>query len=701
MTTMVKTGKWIAKHRILIVLIGILLLIPSVIGTIKTRINYDILSYLPESLETVKGQDVMVDEFGTGAFSMVVVEDMPLKDVQKLKNKFEEIEHVKKVLWYDDIADISVPTSMMPKDLKNIFFADDSTMMLVLFDNTTSSDEAMEAVTNMRAIVDKQCFISGMSGVVTDIKNLCLQELPIYVAIAALFSFIVLEITGTSFVVPILFLLCIGISILYNMGTNIFLGEISYLTQALVAILQLGVTMDYSIFLLDSFEENKKRFPGDKNRAMGHAISNTFKSIVSSSITTVAGFAALCLMTFALGKNLGIVMAKGVIIGVICCVTLLPAIILIFDPLIEKTKHKPLIKNTNRLSGFIIRHYKIWLAVFCIGLLPAVYGNNHTKIYYNIDKSLPSTLDSNVANKKLEDTFDMSTMHIIMMDKNISNANRTTLMKDIEKVDGVKWAFGLNSVFGANVPASMIPKDVKDMLQSDEQELVFVCSKYSSATEESNSQIAAINDLVKKYDSNGMVIGEAPLMKDLQDVTDIDLVNVNVASVAAIFIIIMLVFKSISVPIILVAVIEFAINVNMAIPFFQGIELPFVASIVVGTIQLGATVDYAILMTSRYQKERRKGFGKKEAVMNAHKACALSIMTSGFSFFAATFGVAWYSKVDMIGAICTLLSRGALISMACVIFILPAMFIIFDKVICKTSIDFLGEKAKAKAAAKA
>ena len=701
MTTMVKAGKWIAKRRILIVLIGILLLIPSVIGTIKTRINYDILSYLPESLETVKGQDVMVDEFGTGAFSMVVVEDMPLKDVQKLKNKFEEIEHVKKVLWYDDIADISVPTSMMPKDLKDIFFADDSTMMLVLFDNTTSSDEAMEAVTNMRAIADKQRFISGMSGVVTDIKNLCLQELPIYVAIAALFSFIVLEITGTSFVVPILFLLCIGISILYNMGTNLFLGEISYLTQALVAILQLGVTMDYSIFLLDSFEENKKRFPGDKNRAMGHAISNTFKSIVSSSITTVAGFAALCLMTFALGKNLGIVMAKGVIIGVICCVTLLPAIILIFDPLIEKTKHKPLIKNTNKLSGFIIRHYKIWLAVFCIGLLPAVYGNNHTKIYYNIDKSLPSTLDSNVANKKLEDTFDMSTMHIIMMDKNISNANKTTLMKDIEKVDGVKWAFGLNSVFGANVPASMIPKDVKDMLQSDEQELVFVCSKYSSATDESNSQIAAINDLVKKYDSNGMVIGEAPLMKDLQDVTDIDLVNVNVASVAAIFIIIMLVFKSISVPIILVAVIEFAINVNMAIPFFQGIELPFVASIVVGTIQLGATVDYAILMTSRYQKERRKGFGKKEAVMNAHKACALSIMTSGFSFFAATFGVAWYSKVDMIGAICTLLSRGALISMACVIFILPAMFIIFDKVICKTSIDFLGEKAKAKAAARA
>ena len=698
---MVKVGKWIAKHRILMLIIGFLLIIPSVIGMAATKVNYDLLSYLPEHLETVKGQDILVDEYGMGAFSMVVVENMEMKDVQKLEEKFEQVNHVKEVLWYDDVADISVPVEMIPEKLRKAFYNGDATMMLVLFDNTTSSDDSMEAIEDLRKIANEQCFIGGMTGVVTDIKNVALKELPVYVVIAAVLSLVVIELTSTSFVVPILFLLSIGLAILYNLGSNVFLGETSYITKALTAVLQLGVTMDYSIFLLDSFEENKKRFPGDKNRAMGHAISNTFKSIVSSSITTVAGFAALCLMTFALGKNLGIVMAKGVIIGVICCVTLLPAIILIFDPLIEKTKHKPLIKNTNRLSGFIIRHYKIWLAVFCIGLLPAVYGNNNTKIYYNIDKSLPSTLDSNVANKKLEDTFDMSTMHIIMMDKNISNANKTTLMKDIEKVDGVKWAFGLNSVFGANVPASMIPKDVKDMLQSDEQELVFVCSKYSSATDESNSQIAAINDLVKKYDSNGMVIGEAPLMKDLQDVTDIDLVNVNVASVAAIFIIIMLVFKSISVPIILVAVIEFAINVNMAIPFFQGIELPFVASIVVGTIQLGATVDYAILMTSRYQKERRKGFGKKEAVMNAHKACALSIMTSGFSFFAATFGVAWYSKVDMIGAICTLLSRGALISMACVIFILPAMFIIFDKVICKTSIDFLGEKAKAKAAARA
>ena len=689
---MVKTGKWIAKHRFIILLLGILLLIPSFIGMAKTRINYDLLSYLPESLETVEGQDVMVDEFGTGAFSMVVVEDMPLKDVQKLKNKFEEIEHVKKVLWYDDIADISVPTSMMPKDLKDIFFADDSTMMLVLFDNTTSSDEAMEAVTNMRAIADKQCFISGMSGVVTDIKNLCLQELPIYVAIAVLFSFIVLEITGTSFVVPILFLLCIGISILYNMGTNIFLGEISYLTQALVAILQLGVTMDYSIFLLDSFEENKKRFPGDKNRAMGHAISNTFKSIVSSSITTVAGFAALCLMTFALGKNLGIVMAKGVIIGVICCVTLLPAIILIFDPLIEKTKHKPLIKNTNRLSGFIIRHYKIWLAVFCIGLLPAVYGNNHTKIYYNIDKSLPATLDSNVSNEKLKEDFDMSTVHMILLKNGLDSKEKTQMLDQIDKVDGVKWSLGMNSLIGPTFPESMIPSNIKKMLQSDNYEVQFICSEYSSATDECNAQLDAIQKIVKKYSPESMVIGEAPLMKDLQDTTNVDLQRVNILSMAAIFLIILFVFKSISLPFILLFVIEFAIFVNMAIPYYQGVTLPFVASIVIGAIQLGATVDYAILMTSNYQKQRHLGKTKKESISIAHKFSMKSIIVSGCSFFAATFGVALYSKVDMIGAICTLLARGAVISTVVVLLILPAMFMVFDPLIVHTSKGFLPDK---------
>lgn len=689
---MVKVGKWIAKHKYLIILISILLMIPSVIGMAKTRVNYDILSYLPDTLETIKGQDIMVDEYGMGAFSMVVVENMELKDVQKLEDAYSEIDHVKDVLWYDDVADLSLPVEMIPKDLREAFFKGDATMMLVLFDNTTSSDEAMEALTEMRKISNDQCFLSGMTGIVTDIKNLALSEMPAYVVIAAILCFIVLQLFTDSFLVPLFFLLSIGISILYNMGTNVFLGEISYITQALVAVLQLGVTMDYSIFLLSSYEENKERFPDDKERAMGHAIANTFKSIVGSSVTTIAGFAALCFMTFALGRDLGIVSAKGVVIGVTCCVTVLPAMILIFDKPIEKTKHKPLIKSMDRLSGFITKHYKIWLVIFLVLLAPAIYGNSNTKIYYNIAKSLPSTLESNVANEKLEEDFDMSVLHMVMMDKNMDAKDKRDMLNAIDEVDGVKWTISLNSLVGATIPDSMIPKDIKSMLQSDNWELAFVCSQYQSATEEVNSQIAQINDIVKGYDENAMVIGEAPMMKDLEDVTNIDLQSVNTVSMAAIFIIIMIIFKSISLPIILVAVIEFAIAVNMAVPFYQNISLPFVASIVVGTIQLGATVDYAILMTSRYQKERSKGKSKKEAVSAAHKASLESIITSGLSFFAATFGVSAYSKVDMIGSICTLLSRGALISVVVVALVLPAMFLIFDKVICKTSINFLGKK---------
>ena len=689
---MVKVGKWIAKHKYLIILISILLMIPSVIGMAKTRVNYDILSYLPDTLETIKGQDIMVDEYGMGAFSMVVVENMELKDVQKLEDAYSEIDHVKDVLWYDDVADLSLPVEMIPKDLREAFFKGDATMMLVLFDNTTSSDEAMEALTEMRKISNDQCFLSGMTGIVTDIKNLALSEMPAYVVIAAILCFIVLQLFTDSFLVPLFFLLSIGISILYNMGTNVFLGEISYITQALVAVLQLGVTMDYSIFLLSSYEENKERFPDDRERAMGHAIANTFKSIVGSSVTTIAGFAALCFMTFALGRDLGIVSAKGVVIGVICCVTVLPAMILIFDKPIEKTKHKPLIKSMDRLSGFITKHYKIWLVIFLVLLAPAIYGNSNTKIYYNIAKSLPSTLESNVANEKLEEDFDMSVLHMVMMDKNMDAKDKRDMLNAIDEVDGVKWTISLNSLVGATIPDSMIPKDIKSMLQSDNWELAFVCSQYQSATEEVNSQIAQINDIVKGYDENAMVIGEAPMMKDLEDVTNIDLQSVNTVSMAAIFIIIMIIFKSISLPIILVAVIEFAIAVNMAVPFYQNISLPFVASIVVGTIQLGATVDYAILMTSRYQKERSRGKNKKEAVGAAHKASLESIITSGLSFFAATFGVSAYSKVDMIGSICTLLSRGALISVVVVALVLPAMFLIFDKVICKTSINFLGKK---------
>ena len=689
---MVKVGKWIAKHRYLILLISFLLMIPSVIGMAKTRVNYDILSYLPDTLETIKGQDIMVDEYGMGAFSMVVVENMELKDVQKLEDAYSKIDHVKDVLWYDDVADLSLPVEMIPKDLREAFFKGDATMMLVLFDNTTSSDAAMEALTEMRKISNEQCFLSGMTGIVTDIKNLALSEMPAYVVIAALLCFVVLELFTDSFLVPLFFLLSIGISILYNMGSNIFLGEISYITQALTAVLQLGVTMDYSIFLLSSYEENKVRFPEDRERAMGHAIANTFKSIVGSSITTIAGFAALCFMTFALGRDLGIVSAKGVVIGVICCVTVLPAMILIFDKPIEKTKHKPLIKSMDGLSSFITKHYKVWLVIFLVLLAPAIYGNSHTKIYYNIAKSLPSTLESNVANEKLEEDFDMSVLHMVMMEKDMDAKDKRDMLNAIDKVDGVKWTISLNSLVGANIPDSMIPKDIKSMLQSDNWELAFVCSQYQSATEEVNNQIAQINDIVKGYDENAMVIGEAPMMKDLEDVTNVDLQSVNTVSMIAIFVIIMIIFKSISLPIILVAVIEFAIAVNMAVPFYQNISLPFVASIVVGTIQLGATVDYAILMTSRYQRERSKGKSKKEAVSAAHKASLESIITSGLSFFAATFGVSAYSKVDMIGSICTLLSRGALISVVVVALVLPAMFLIFDKVICKTSINFLGKK---------
>ena len=688
---MIKVGKWIAKHRVLMLLIGFLLVIPSVIGIANTRVNYDLLSYLPEHLETVKGQDIMVDEYGMGAFSMVVVENMKMKDIQALEDKFSEVPHVKDVLWYDDVADISLPVEMIPKDLREAFFKGNATMMLVLFDDTTSSDNSMEAVEEMRKIADEQCFISGMTGVVADIKNLALKELPIYVVIAALLSLLVLELTSGSFVVPVLFLISIGLAILYNLGSNIFLGETSYITKALTAVLQLGVTMDYSIFLLNSYEENKRRFPGEKERAMGHAIANTFKSVAGSSVTTIAGFIALCVMTFALGRDLGIVMAKGVLIGVICCVTILPSLVLVFDKAIEKTQHRHLLNNMDRPSTFITKHYKAWILIFLVLLFPAIYGNNHTEIYYNIAESLPDTLDSNVANATLKEDFDMSNIHMVLMDKNMDSLDKQKMFDQIDQVEGVKWTISKNSLIGPSVPDSMIPSDIKSMLQSDDYEIAFICSEYESATDQVNEQIAQIDQIVKLYDTTGMVIGEAPLMKDLQDITDTDLIRVNALSIIAIFIIIMIVFKSISLPIILVAVIEFAIMVNMAIPYYQGTSLPFVASIVIGAIQLGATVDYAILMTTRYQKERQRGKDKMEAISIAHKISMPSIISSGLSFFAATFGVACYSQVEMIGSICTLLARGAIISMIVVILVLPAMFMIFDKVICKTSIGFLGK----------
>lgn len=688
---MIKVGKWIAKHKVLIVLISMILLIPSVIGMAATRVNYDILSYLPDSLETVEGQDIMVDEFGMGAFSMVVVEDMDLKDVAALKEKFQDVEHVKDVLWYDSVADLSIPVSMIPDKFKDAFFNGDATMMIALFDNTTSSDAAMEAVTDMRKIANEQCFISGMSGVVTDIKNIALEEMPIYVVIAAGLSLLVLLLAMDSLVVPILFLLSVGLAVLYNLGSNIFLGQVCYITKSLTAVLQLGVTMDYSIFLLNSFEAYKKKYD-EKERAMAHAIADTFKSVAGSSVTTIAGFLALCVMTFALGRDMGIVMAKGVVIGVVCCVTVLPAMILVFDKAIEKTKHKALLPNMDKASGFITKHYKVWLIVFLVLLYPAIYGNNHTQIYYNIDKSLPATLASNVANDKLKEDFDMSTMHMILLRNGLDSKQKTQMLDKIDEIDGVKWSLGMNSLIGPSSPESMIPSNVREMLESDNYEVQFVCSEYSSATDECNAQLASIQKIVKEYSPDSMVIGEAPLMKDLQDTTDVDLQRVNILSMAAIFVIILFVFKSISLPFVLLAVIEFAIYVNMAIPYYQGVTLPFVASIVIGAIQLGATVDYAILMTSNYQKQRHLGKTKKESISIAHKFSMKSIIVSGCSFFAATFGVALYSQVDMIGSICTLLARGAVISTVVVLLVLPAMFMVFDPIIVRTSKGFLPDK---------
>ena len=686
---MKKIGKAIAKGRFLIFILALALLVPSAIGYLNTRVNYDILSYLPDSLETVSGQDIMVDEFGMGAFSMVIVEGMDNKDAAALEADLETINHVKEVLWYDDMLDLSVPVSMIPDSIRDAFFQGDATMMIALFDNTTSADETMEAITDMRKMVGKDCFISGMSGVVTDIKNLALQEMPVYVVIAAVLSLLVLLLTTDSFVLPFIFLSSIGFAVVYNMGTNIFLGQISYITQALVAVLQLGVTMDYSIFLLHSYEEAKPNYE-NRNDAMAEAIANTFISVAGSSVTTVAGFAALIFMTFELGRDLGIVMIKGVVIGVICCVTVLPSMILIFEKAIDKTRHKPLLPSMDKISDFIIKHSWIWLILFVVAFVPALNGNNGVELYYNIDSGLPDTLDSAIANKKLSDEFHMSNVHLIMVDSSLDAKSKKEILNKVEDVDGVKWALGLNSVTGEMIPDSMIPKKLTSKLKSDNYEIMFVCSDYSAATDEVNAQIASINDIVKSYDPTGIVIGEAPLMKDLEDTTSVDLVTVNTVSILAIFVIVMIVFKSISLPAILVTVIEFAIFVNMAFSYYRGISQPFVAPIVVGTIQLGATVDYAILMTNRYKTERMAGKEKHEAISIAHKTSFKSILTSGLSLFAATIGVALYSNIDMIRSIVILLCRGAIISMIIVLVLLPAMLTLFDKVICYTTIGMRG-----------
>lgn len=685
---MVKVGKKIVKFRVPILILSIILLIPAVWGYVNTRINYDVLTYLPEDIETMQGQEIMTNDFGIGAFSMLMVDGMEDKEIVKLKEKVEKVDGVANVLWYDSLADISVPQSMLPSKLYDEYNTEDGTMMAVFFKDGTSSDETMKAITEIRKITGEQCFLSGMSAIVEDTKELAEKETPLYVLIAVALSALVLAITMESIFVPVLFLLSIGIAIVYNLGTNVFFGEISYITKALAAVLQLGVTMDYSIFLMHSYQEQQVRYNGDKERAMAHAISQTFSSVIGSSVTTVAGFIALCFMSFTLGKDIGIVMAKGVIFGVLVCVTVLPSMILCCDKLIEKTKHKPLLPDIGRISDKVTKRYVIYVVAFVILLFPAIYGNNHTGVYYNLDESLPKNLPSVIANTKLKEDYNMNTTHMILVDSSVAGSDVKKMSQEIEKVDGVKWVLGLDNLVGSGVPADMLPESVTGMLKNDKYQLLMVNSTYKVATDKVNKQIEQIDKIMDKYDKGAMLVGEGPLTKDLINITDTDFKRVSAVSIGIVFVIILLLFKSITIPVILVGVIEFAIFVNMGIPFYTGTKLPFVASIVIGTIQLGATVDYAILMTTRYQRERSRGAGKFDAITTAHKFSAQSIIVSALSFFAATIGVGLYSNIDMISSLCILMARGALISMVVVVLILPSLFMVFDKIIVKTSKGF-------------
>ena len=685
---MVKVGKKIVKFRVPILILSIILLIPAVWGYVNTRINYDVLTYLPEDIETMQGQEIMTNDFGIGAFSMLMVDGMEDKEIVKLKEKVEKVDGVENVLWYDSLADISVPQSVLPSKLYDEYNTEDGTMMAVFFKDGTSSDETMKAITEIRKITGEQCFLSGMSAIVEDTKELAEKETPLYVLIAVALSALVLAITMESIFVPVLFLLSIGIAIVYNLGTNVFFGEISYITKALAAVLQLGVTMDYSIFLMHSYQEQQVRYNGDKERAMAHAISQTFSSVIGSSVTTVAGFIALCFMSFTLGKDIGIVMAKGVIFGVLVCVTVLPSMILCCDKLIEKTKHKPLLPDIGRISDKVTKRYVIYVVTFVILLFPVIYGNNHTGVYYNLDESLPKDLPSVIANTKLKEDYNMNTTHMILVDSSVAGSDVKKMSQEIEKVDGVKWVLGLDNLVGSGVPADMLPESVTGMLKNDKYQLLMVNSTYKVATDKVNKQIEQIDKIMDKYDKGAMLVGEGPLTKDLINITDTDFKRVSAVSIGIVFVIILLLFKSVTIPVILVGVIEFAIFVNMGIPFYTGTKLPFVASIVIGTIQLGATVDYAILMTTRYQRERSRGAGKFDAITTAHKFSAQSIIVSALSFFAATIGVGLYSNIDMISSLCILMARGALISMVVVVLILPSLFMVFDKIIVKTSKGF-------------
>lgn len=690
-----KFGKWVVKCRIPILILAVALLVPSLIGMIMTRINYDMLTYLPGDIDTVVGQDILMDEFGKGAFSFVIIEGMDPEDVSSLREDISHVDHVDTVLWYDDFADVSVPMEILPSKLYDAFNSGDSTMLAIFFDTSTSSDDTMEAITAIRSIAGKQCFVSGMSAMVTDLKDLCEKEEPIYVGIAVALACVAMMIFMDNWITPFVFLMSIGMAILLNMGTNYFLGEISYLTKALSAVLQLAVTMDYSIFLWHSYEEQKSMYE-DNKEAMAVAINNTLTSVVGSSITTVAGFIALCFMSYTLGLDLGIVMAKGVILGVIGCVTTLPSMILVLDKLLQKTSHKSLLPDMGKVASGITKVFPVFLILFLGLVLPSYlsYKATNNEVYYDLGETLPEDMAYVVANSKLQEDFGVGATHMVLVSTDVSDTDVRAMIHEMENVEGIKYALGLESVVGPLVPEEMLPESVKEVLKSDDWELLLVNSEYKTATDEVNAQINELNTILKKYDSKGMLIGEAPCTKDLIETTDEDFKVVNAVSIVAIFVIIALVEKSITLPLILVAVIELSIFINLGLAHLTGTSLPFIAPICISTIQLGATVDYAILMTTRYKQERYEGKDKREAVTNALKVSIPSIIVSAMGLFSATFGVALYSDVDIISSLCDLMARGAIVSMFAVILFLPAMFMLFDKVICVTSIGFRNKNAE-------
>lgn len=690
-----KFGKWVVKCRIPILILAVALLVPSLIGMIMTRINYDMLTYLPGDIDTVVGQDILMDEFGKGAFSFVIIEGMDPKDVSSLREDISHVDHVDTVLWYDDFADVSVPMEILPSKLYDAFNSGDSTMLAIFFDTSTSSDDTMKAITAIRSIAGKQCFVSGMSAMVTDLKDLCEKEEPIYVGITVALACVAMMIFMDNWITPFVFLMSIGMAILLNMGTNYFLGEISYLTKALSAVLQLAVTMDYSIFLWHSYEEQKSMYE-DNKEAMAVAINNTLTSVVGSSITTVAGFIALCFMSYTLGLDLGIVMAKGVILGVIGCVTTLPSMILVLDKLLQKTSHKSLLPDMGKVASGITKVFPVFLILFLGLVLPSYlsYKATNNEVYYDLGETLPEDMAYVVANSKLQEDFGVGATHMVLVSTDVSDTDVRAMIHEMENVEGIKYALGLESVVGPLVPEEMLPESVKEVLKSDDWELLLVNSEYKTATDEVNAQINELNTILKKYDSKGMLIGEAPCTKDLIETTDEDFKVVNTVSIVAIFVIIALVEKSITLPLILVAVIELSIFINLGLAHLTGTSLPFIAPICISTIQLGATVDYAILMTTRYKQERYEGRDKREAVTNALKVSIPSIIVSAMGLFSATFGVALYSDVDIISSLCDLMARGAIVSMFAVILFLPAMFMLFDKMICVTSIGFRNKNAE-------